>query len=125
MSIDSDFRRFAEQVNMQVKDVVKDTSYKIFRDIVSKTAVDQGTLKSSNTIQANAPDLNYVAPVGSTQVPVPNVSGLTDNDPSVFITNNQPYAKRVLVDGWSDQTPENMINDAVQRAYNDIRNGNL
>lgn len=117
VALNTDLEKFAEEVNESMEKLVKETAFIMFRDITTKTAIDEGTLKASLQINAEKPDLTTVAPKGSTYIPVPSVGKLDKNNPAIFITNNQPYAQRVLNEGWSQQTEVNMANDSVQRAF--------
>lgn len=135
MKIDKVINDFHKRVDKDVKTIVKETAFKIYREITAKTAVGNpdiwkgfkpvgyvgGRLRASLTISQGTPDLS-IAPKGSVNVPVPKLGKLKD-DPTIYITNNLPYAERVLNDGWSAQTPENMAENAVRKAFLGLKAG--
>jgi hypothetical protein len=127
-------KEFAKKVNVKVNQVVKRTAFQIYNDITDQTAVGNpdnwkskyapkgyvgGRLRASLTISQDRPDLS-TANIGATAIPKPSLPALKD-DPTIFIANNLPYAHRVLMEGWSEQTPENMAENAVQKAYLDLK----
>ncbi len=138
MTVESDIQRFANETNQQIKQVVKKLSFKIYRNITAKTAVGNprtwnspysppgyvgGRLKASLTISEGSPNLSVAAP-GTTSTPSPRLGSLPE-DPTIYIASNLPYSKRVLMDGWSDQTPGDMIEDVVSKAMRDLQSGIL
>ena len=126
-------KKFAKDTDTKINDVVKKTSFAIFREMTFKTAV-------GNWSSWKAPRRPYIGYVGgqlrssliigtrnntrdtanSSAVPVPKLPPLKQ-DPIVYINSNLPYSMRVLQEGWSKQTPKNMVDKAVKRQYDKLK----
>lgn len=129
-------QKFAKETNQKVKDVTKKSALRIYRGITYKTAVGNpsswqsanapsgyvgGTLRASLTINAESLDKS-VAPYYTSAYPKPKLGQLKDN-PTIFIGSNLPYTDRVLLKGWSKQTPKNMAKDITLKEFKKLESG--
>lgn len=109
-----DRRGLRARVGGQVKKEVEKITQQLVNDIIENSPVFTGNFRASWLVTEGRP-VYFAETKGSVVKPLspPVIKVQARSDfPAFYITNGQPYAKR-LEDGWSNQAPHGMVKIAV------------
>lgn len=113
------FGRKLEEFRVEAKDtsekVVRASLLDLFSAIILSTPVDKGVLRNGWNVTFDKPSDQVPtrgAPVGSATINRAKLELDTlynYQTPTVFLTNNLPYAHRIEFEGYSAQAPAGMV----------------
>lgn len=117
----SDFKRQMKEVEKKISDAIEKTmratALEMFSEIVLKTPVDTGRLRSNWQASLNNPigsKLDGVDYAGNNTIirGGGKINSYTLKDSSIWFANNMPYASRIE-NGSSRQRPEGMVSSTI------------
>jgi len=111
-----DLARFAEKAGDSADQLVREVIIDVFDKVKGKSPVDTGRFKNNWNLSVGKIDYSTteeVDPSGrEAQARAEAIIASFKVGPTVFITNNLPYANR-LEDGYSQQAPVGMVKITV------------
>lgn len=123
MSFSADVSEFARKAGANMDTVVRRATFELASDLVMRTAVDTGLLRSNWQVGQDAVPSGTL-PIGTS--PAMAQSQTLSSGHVAWITNNLPYAMPILEFGHSGQTPPATARLAVKRVQakvNDLVRG--
>ena len=116
MSFTSDMKAYAEKAKRGFEDVVAESLVNLSSSVIVKTPILDGTLALSWRPTTAAPSTSSTAfSTDSTQLAaIEDETRLALEVGDYYLVNNQPYARRVEYDGWSDKAPRGMLRISVE-----------
>lgn len=127
MSFSLDVAKWAKSANADIDKINKAIILELFTSVILDTPVLEGRLRGNWLITSDDPaagTVDVTDPTGerTTRNVTDFISKLDgNNDFSVYLTNNMPYAYRVEYDGWSHtKAPEGMVRKNFIRITNNL-----
>lgn len=130
MSFSLGVGNWAKKAKYDVEKINKAIILELFTSVILDTPVDEGRLRGNWLISSDNPatgTLKSKSPKGASRVMdvkkfLKQMNG--EENFSVYLTNNLPYAYRVEYDGWSHtKAPEGMVRKNFIRISNNLRAG--
>lgn len=109
-----DRRGLRARVGGAVKKEAVEITQRLVDDMIAHSPVRSGNFRASWMVTEGVP-VYFRETAGTVASPLgpPKIQVVAFSDfPAFYITNGQPYAKR-LEDGWSNQAPHGMVKIAV------------
>lgn len=105
--------RLAERYNAKLEDVVRKSTFDLFRSVTLKSPVDTGRFRANWNVSQGSPDYTITASTnaGRVNAEVGKAARLPAGG-VVFLSNGLPYARR-LEYGYSKQAPQGMVRVSV------------
>lgn len=105
--------RLAAKYGAKLEDVVRKSTFDLFRSVTEKSPVDTGRFRANWNVSQGAPD--FTTTLSTNQGRLSAEVGKAARLPAgsvTFLSNGLPYARR-LEFGWSQQAPSGMVRISV------------
>lgn len=105
--------RLAAKYSAKLEDVVRKSTFDLFRSVTNKSPVDTGRFRANWNVSQGAP--SFTTTPSTSQSRVNQEVGKAARFPAggiVYLSNGLPYARR-LEFGWSKQAPSGMVRISV------------
>ena len=122
MEFNANWERAVLRANKNADNIIKESAYELFRDIILDTPVDTGALLGNwaATIGGAYSSFTGILDKGGSQTVTSMKSVVESYKPGIplYLTNTKPYAERIEY-GYSSQAPIGMVRVNVLR-FGDI-----